>query len=90
MKMKWIKTIGIVAAIGGVVSLGLLFLAGSPGASDSLMPLAYMPTKICMWLADVFFGGGEGGMIFIFPVWFLCGAVIGGIVGAAIAGFSRL
>jgi hypothetical protein len=88
--MKWGKATGIGGAIGGIAFLGILFFLGSPGASDSLLPLTYVPTKICMWLADVCFGGGEGGMIFIFPAWFLCGAVIGDIVGAVIAGFSRL
>jgi hypothetical protein len=88
--MKWTKAIGIGAALGGVAGVGLLFFLGSPGASDSLLPLTYVPTHMCMWLADVCFGGGEGGMIFIFPVWFLCGAVIGAALGATIAGFSRL
>ena len=87
--MKWSKSIVIGAVTGGISSLGLLFYLGSPGASDSLLPLTYVPTKICMWLADICFGGGEGGMIFIFPVWFLCGAAIGSIIGAIIAGVSR-
>lgn len=88
--MKWSKTIWIGAALGGVAGLALLFFIGSPGASDSLLPLTYVPTQICMWLADVCFGGGEGGMIFVFPVWFLCGAVVGAAGGAAVTGFSRL
>ena len=88
--MKWSKSIGIGTVIGGISSLGLLFYLGSPGASDSLLSLTYVPTKICMWLADICFGGGEGGMIFIFPVWFLFGAVIGSTIGAMIAGISKL
>ena len=88
--MKWSKTIGIGAALGGVAGLALLFFLGSPDASDSLLPLTYVPTQICMWLADVHFDGGEGGMIFIFPVWFLCGAVVGAASDATVAGFSRL
>jgi hypothetical protein len=90
IKMKMSKAIGMGSAIGGAASFGVLFLCGSPLSSDSLLPLAYVPTKICMWLSDVCFGGGEGGMIFILPVWLACGAVVGGATGSIVVWFSRL
>lgn len=88
MKLRTAIVIG--ATIGGGASLGVLFLCGSSLASDSVLLITYVPTKICMWLADICFDGGEGGMIFILPVWLACGAVPGGVIGSIFAWLSEL